>query len=99
MYPLISRVSSSDTKFDQEDQPRQVFWMPWGWMGEWVKRAPPPSKNDAYIVGKPQGREDRCHRSGEAGGEVIFGDHQRHFLGNAVVSPDLENVLHQCRFL
>src|ERR1700733_13756495 len=36
-------------KFDQVAQPRHVLCRASGWIGEWKKTAPPPSKNDPTL--------------------------------------------------
>src|SRR6516162_988909 len=56
-------------------------------------------KESADTVREPQGCEDLAHGSGEARRKAAFGNHQWHFLGHPIVSPDLEGVHHQLRFL
>ena len=50
-----------------------------------------------HIIRQPEGGKDRRHRPGKLVRKVIFGDHQRDVFRHTVVSPHLQDVLHQPR--
>src|ERR1700677_3947516 len=55
-------------------------------------------KKGADLAGEPQSRENRAHRTGESGGQMVLRDHERDVLGYPVVSPDLQDMFRQLRF-
>ena len=62
-----------------------------------VKNSAPSLQKRSDIIGEPERRENRAHRSCESGSEVILRDHERDLFRHSVVSPDLKNVFHQLR--
>ncbi len=60
-----------------------------------IEGCPASFKEGTHIVRQPQRGKDRAHGSGESGGKMILRNHQRDILRHAVISPHLQNVLHQ----
>src|SRR6185369_2154242 len=57
--------------------------------GRMVERGAASFEKRTDIVGQPERGENRRHWSGELGGQVVFRDHERNILWNAIIPPDL----------
>src|SRR5207253_1477294 len=63
-----------------------------------VERAASALEERSDVVGQPEGREDRAHRTRQPPGNVTLGHHDGNLFGNTGLSQCLQNMFHHLWF-